>query len=206
MTLETMAHVFEPFFTTKPTGSGSGLGLSLVYGIVHQSGGYINVYSEIGKGSTFKIYLPSVTAQARTVTNGGSAKVPGNVSGNETILVVEDEAPLRRLVARVLGGLGYQVFVAGSGPEALELLDDLERPPDLLLSDVVLPGGMQGNEVAAAFTARIPDLPVLYVSGHARDAIVHAGRLDEGVNFLAKPFTPDSLAAKVREVLDGGVE
>jgi two-component system, cell cycle sensor histidine kinase and response regulator CckA len=206
MTLETMAHVFEPFFTTKPTGRGSGLGLSLVYGIVRQSGGYVNAYSEIGKGSTFKIYLPSVTAQARAVTEGGGTRAPGNVSGNETILVVEDEAPLRRLVARVLGGLGYQVFVAGSGPEALELLDDLERPPDLLLSDVVLPGGMQGNEVAAAFTARIPNLPVLYVSGHARDAIVHAGRLDEGVNFLAKPFTPDSLAAKVREVLDGGVE
>ena len=205
MTLETMSHVFEPFFTTKAEGTGSGLGLSLVYGMIRQSGGYINVYSEIGRGSTFKIYLPSVTAQARTVTNGGT-KAPGSVSGNETILVVEDEAPLRRLVARVLGGLGYQVFVAGSGPEALELLDDLERPPDLLLSDVVLPGGMQGNEVAAAFTARIPNLPVLYVSGHARDAIVHAGRLDEGVNFLAKPFTPDSLAAKVREVLDGGVE
>ena len=121
--------------------------------------------------------------------------------------MVEDEAPLRRLVARVLGGLGYQVFVAGSGPEALELLDDLERPPDLLLSDVGLAGrACRATRWLPPSRPGIPDLPVLYVSGHARDAIVHAGRLDEGVNFLAKPFTPDSLAAKVREVLDGGVE
>jgi two-component system cell cycle sensor histidine kinase/response regulator CckA len=205
MTMETMGHVFEPFFTTRPGGVRSGLGLSVVYGIVHQSGGYVNVYSEIGKGSTFKIYLPTVAAPSRPpAVEETIHRAPQTVRGSETILVVEDEAPLRRLVARVLGGLGYQVFVAGSGPEALELLDDLERPPDLLLSDVVLPGGMQGNDVAAAFTARIPGLPVLYVSGHARNAIVHAGRLDEGVNFLAKPFTPDSLAAKVREVLDGG--
>ena len=124
--------------------------------------------------------------------------------GGETVLVVEDEAPLRRLVARVLGGLGYKVFVAGSGPEALELLDDLEHPPDMLLTDVVLPGGMQGNDVAASFLKRVPGLPVLYMSGHARDAIVHSGRLDDGVNFIGKPFTPESLAAKIREVLDSG--
>ncbi len=204
MTVDTLDHVFEPFFTTKPAGSGSGLGLSLVYGMVHQSGGYIDVHSEIGKGSTFTIYLPAAAPHARPATDSGKPEAPRGGGGDETILVVEDEASLRRLVARVLGGFGYQVFVAGSGPEALELLDELESPPDLLLSDVILPGGMQGNDVAAAFTARIPDLPVLYVSGHARDAIVRAGRLDEGVNFLAKPFTPDSLAAKVRQVLDGG--
>jgi CheY-like chemotaxis protein len=202
MTLETMEHVFEPFFTTKPPGMGAGLGLSMVYGIVRQSGGYINVYSEVGKGSTFKIYLPIVASRGTAVPEEAAPSLPSMVSGTETVLVVEDEAPLRRLVARVLGSLGYKVFVAGSGPEALELLDDLDQPPDLLLSDVILPGGMQGNEVAAAFVERIPGLPVLYVSGHARDAIVHSGRLNEGVNFLGKPFTPESLATKVREVLD----
>ena len=202
MSFETMGHIFEPFFTTKTGGSGSGLGLSTVYGIVRQSGGYINVYSEVGKGTTFKIYLPSVPARP-DAAGGDSPDTPiASTSGAETVLVVEDEAPLRRLVARVLGGLGYTVFVAGSGPEALELLDDLDGFPDLLLTDVVLPGGMLGHEVAAAFVQRIPGLPVLYVSGHARDAIVHSGHLDPGVNFLGKPFTPESLAGKVREVLD----
>ena len=202
MSFETMDHVFEPFFTTKTPGSASGLGLSTVYGIVRQSGGYVNVYSEIGKGTTFKIYLPSVEGGPEPAAVGSRTVHLTSTAGSENVLVVEDEAPLRRLVARVLGSLGYKVFVAGSGPEALELLDDLERPPDLLLTDVVLPGGMLGNEVAAAFRRRIPDLAVLFVSGHARDAIVHSGHLDEGVEFLAKPFTPESLAAKVREVLD----
>lgn len=199
---EIMGHIFEPFFTTKQPGLGTGLGLSTVYGIVRQSGGFINVYSEVGKGTTFKIYLPRVDEPSGVGVEVQEVTVARASGGTETVLVVEDEAPLRRLVARVLGGLGYQVFVAGSGPEALELLEDLDEPPDLLLTDVVLPGGMQGNDVAAAFTARLPDLPVLYVSGHARDAIVHSGRLDEGVNFLGKPFTPESLGAKVREVLD----
>ena len=202
MSPDILGHIFEPFFTTKEPGEGTGLGLSMAYGIIRQSGGFVNVYSEVGKGSTFKIYLPRVSQPAQPEPERVEFKTKQTVGGAETVLVVEDEAPLRRLVARILGGLGYRVFVAGSGPEALELLDDLEEPPDLLLSDVVLPGGMQGNDVAAAFLARIPDLPVLYVSGHARDAIVHSGRLDEGVNFLGKPFTPEALAAKVREVLD----
>jgi CheY-like chemotaxis protein len=114
---------------------------------------------------------------------------------------VEDEAPLRRLVARILGDLGYRVFVAGSGPEALELLEDLGERPDLLITDVVLPGGLQGDGLARELVAAAPGLPVLYMSGHPRDTIVHAGRLDEGVSFLGKPFTPQGLAAKVREVL-----
>jgi len=205
MSPEIMGHIFEPFFTTKEPGVGTGLGLPTVYGFIRQSGGFVNVYSEPGEGSTFKIYLPRVPEPA-PVTVPAETDIRGArpTGGGETVLVVEDEAPLRRLVARVLGGLGYKVFVAGSGPEALELLDDLEHPPDMLLTDVVLPGGMQGNDVAAAFLKRVPGLPVLYMSGHARDAIVHSGRLDEGVNFIGKPFTPESLAAKIREVLDSG--
>jgi CheY-like chemotaxis protein len=121
--------------------------------------------------------------------------------GGETIVVVDDEAPLRRLVSRVLGDLGYRVFVAGNGPEALELIEDLESAPDLLVTDVILPAGLQGNELAQKLTAAVPNLPVLYMSGHPRDAIMHAGRLDHGVFFLSKPFTPQELAAKVQEVL-----
>ncbi|MBN1319972.1 MAG: PAS domain S-box protein [Thermoleophilia bacterium] len=199
MTAETVAHVFEPFFTTKAPGAGTGLGLSMAYGIVRQSGGFVNVYSDVGEGTTFKVYLPHVQRPS-----GAAEKEPvsaRSVRGDETVLVVEDEDPLRRLIARVLSNLGYQVVVAGSGPEALEMLEVLDRPPDLLLTDVILPGGLQGNELAKRARERLPRLAVLYMSGHTRDAIVHSGRLDEGVDFLGKPFTPESLAARVRDVL-----
>jgi two-component system cell cycle sensor histidine kinase/response regulator CckA len=198
---DTKQRIFEPFFTTKAPGQGVGLGLSVVYGVVRQSGGHVVAYSEVDNGTTLKVYLPRVADAADSIMRETlTARPPGD--GGETILVVEDEPPLRRLVARVLGEGGYRVFVAGSGPEALELLDDMEAPPDLLLTDVVLPDGLQGNELALEFTSRVPGLPVLYMSGHPRDAIVHAGRLDEGVHFLGKPFTPQGLTAKVREVLD----
>jgi signal transduction histidine kinase len=201
MDADTRLRIFEPFFTTKSPGEGAGLGLSVVYGVVRQSGGHVLAYSEVDKGTTLKIYLPRTTGSADAVVSKVAPVVsPGR--GGETVLVVEDEPPLRRLVARVLGEGGYRVFVAGTGPEALELLEDMEEPPDLLITDVVLPGGLQGNELASAFVAKVPDLPVLYMSGHPRDAIVHAGRLDDGVAFLGKPFTPQGLAYKVREVLD----
>jgi PAS domain S-box-containing protein len=201
MDADTRLRIFEPFFSTKPPGEGVGLGLSAVYGIVRQSGGNVLVYSEVDKGTTLKIYLPRL-AESVDGTPPGPAVAHAPGGGGETVLVVEDEAPVRRLVARVLGGAGYRVFVAGSGPEALELLEDMEEAPDLLITDVVLPGGLQGNELAGEFVSRVPDLPVLYMSGHPRDAIVHAGRLDEGVCFLGKPFTPQGLSSKVREVLD----
>jgi PAS domain S-box-containing protein len=200
MSPQTTQRIFEPFFTTKRPGEGAGLGLSMVYGIVKQSGGQVLVYSEVNRGTTFKIYLPQVAGPAR-----GPGATPAALplrGGHETVLVVEDEAPLRRLVARVLGDLGYRVVVAGSGPEALELLEEMESPPDLLLTDVILPGGMQGNELARVFLDALPHLPVLYMSGHPKDAIVHSGRLDEGVEFLAKPFAPETLGVKVRQVLD----
>lgn len=197
---EILPHIFEPFFTTKPPGKGTGLGLSTVYGIVRQSGGIINVYSEPGQGTSFKIYLPRIEAEVeRPAAPAAPALRPG---GAETVLVVEDEDSLRDLINRVLSGLDYRVIIAGSGREALELVKAMEQPPDLLLTDVVLPGGMQGNQLAEELRAAHPGLRVLFMSGYTRNAIVHAGRLDEGVNFLQKPFTPDKLAAAVREVLE----
>jgi two-component system cell cycle sensor histidine kinase/response regulator CckA len=202
----TIEHIFEPFFTTKPPGEGSGLGLATVYGIVRQSHGGISVLSRPGEGTSFRIYLPRVTTPVAEAIPAETVEVPAR--GDETILVVEDEAPVRQLVARVLGGLGYRVMVAGTGAEALRTYQEAGLRFDLLLTDVVLPGGMQGTDLARELLARAPDLPVLYISGYARDAIVHSGRLDAGVNFLEKPFTPDALAAKVRTVLNqaGGAE
>jgi len=196
----TRERVFEPFFTTKGPGAGTGLGLAMVYGIVKQSNGSIFVESEPGQGSTFKIYLPRVRVPVKD--DNPLADNPAPVRGQETILLVEDETSLRNLVARVLGGLGYRVLAAGTSAEALQVAREADDSFDLLLTDVVLPGGVQGNDLARDLLALRADLPVLYMSGYTRDAIVHAGRLDEGVNFLEKPFTPKALGAKVREVLD----
>ncbi len=157
-------------------------------------------YSEVGKGTTMKVYLPRLDEDPESAPVDAPKGVPA-ATGGETVLVVEDEPPLRRLIARVLGQTGYLVFVAGSGQEALDLLEDMSGPPDLLVTDVVLSGGMQGNDLAKELASRIPGLPVLYISGHPRDAIVHAGRLEEGVFFLGKPFTPQGLSSKVGEVL-----
>jgi PAS domain S-box-containing protein len=201
MDAETKSHVFEPFFTTKAPGEGTGLGLSSVYGIVKQSGGSISVHSEPGLGTSFKVYFPRATRPAPTTLPPIPA-APSS-SGEETILVVEDEESLRSLVARILGGLGYTVFAAATAAEAWDIMRKMESPVDLLLTDVVLPGGMQGNDLARSLLKSWPELPVLYMSGYAQNAIVHAGRLDEGVNYLEKPFTPDALAARVREALAG---
>jgi PAS domain S-box-containing protein len=196
----TQRRVFEPFFTTKSLGKGTGLGLATVYGFVRQSGGHIFVYSEPGCGSTFKIYLPRVDREA-TPSAPLLAHARGQAQPGETILVVEDEGALRALTRRVLEGQGYVVVTAANGWEALEALGSLERV-DLLLTDVVLPGDIQGDGLAKKVLEARPGLPVLYMSGYTQNAIVHAGRLDEGVNYLAKPFTPAGLLASVRAVLD----
>jgi two-component system cell cycle sensor histidine kinase/response regulator CckA len=196
----TIEHIFEPFFTTKAPGEGTGLGLATVYGVVRQSNGSISVYSQPGKGTSFKIYLPRATAplsEETRVTIGGAL-----ARGDETILVVEDESALRSLIARVLGSLGYTTHLMEGAGEALALIADASQRIDLLLTDVVLPGAIQGNLLAERALALCPSLPVIYMSGYAHKAITHAGRLDEGVNFLGKPFTPETLAIKVREVLD----
>ena len=197
----TLERVFEPFFTTKARDKGTGLGLSMVYGTVKQSHGSISVYSEPGKGTSFKIYLPRLSGK----TEEARAEAPsaGSGLGTGTVLVVEDEPSLQKLVARVLGGLGYEVILASTGAEALKLAKRDGHSPDLLLTDVVLPGEMQGNDLARALAAVTPGIAVLYMSGYTRNAIVHAGRLDPGVNFLEKPFTPQALGAAVRDVLAG---
>lgn len=200
MDRETQARVFEPFFTTKPVGEGTGLGLSTAYGIVKQSGGYIWVYSEPGIGSTFKVYLPAVAEEAGEweVDEQSPARPLG---GSETLLVVEDEEVVRLLTVRVLRERGYTVHEAADGAEALDVLARLSQPPDLVLSDVVMPA-MSGRELGTRLSARAPDLPVLYMSGFTGDDVVQRGLLEPGMPFQQKPFHPDVLALQVRTMLD----
>jgi PAS domain S-box-containing protein len=199
MSREIMSHLFEPFFTTKQRGKGTGLGLATVYGIVKQSGGHISVYSEPGKGSTFKIYLPRVDEAAQAIV------VPTRqppVGGRETILVVDDDDSVRALVRRILGEHGYAVFDAASPAAALESVRAASRHIDLLITDVVMPG-QSGRELADELTAALPGLKVLYMSGYTHDAIVHRGVLDPGIHFVSKPVTADVLLRTVRDLLDG---
>ena len=195
----TLGRIFEPFFTTKAHEKGTGLGLSMVYGTVKQSNGSISVYSEPGKGTSFKIYLPRVTAEGED--RAPAAAAVASARGTGTILVVEDEISLQKLIVRVLDPLGYRVIAASTGAEARQLAEQEGHALDLLLTDVVLPGEMQGNDLARDLLATRPGLAVLYMSGYTRNAIVHAGRLDPGVDFLEKPFTPEALGNAVREVL-----
>ncbi len=198
MSPEVQEHIFEPFFTTKE--KGTGLGLSTVYGIVKQSGGYIYVYSELGQGTTFKIYLPRVEEKEDPYSLRNDFSLP--LRGNETILVVEDESALRELIVRILKDRGYQVFSAPNGEEALRISrEHPERKIDLLLTDVVMPS-MSGKQLADRLKESFSGLKTLFISGYTSNAIVHHGVLIEGVEFLQKPFNPDAIARKVREVLD----
>jgi CheY-like chemotaxis protein len=200
MSPETLARIFEPFFTTKEVGKGTGLGLSTVFGVVRQSGGNISVYSEPGEGSTFKVYLPACDAPAAAFAV--TSHEPQATRGCEVILVVEDEASVRQLVSRILVGAGYAVVQAGSAREVDAALAGAPRPPDLLLADLVLPGGVGGREIARMLQERHSALKVIHMSGYTRDSVTHDGRLDEGIEFLEKPFVPQALLAKVRAVLD----
>jgi PAS domain S-box-containing protein len=196
----TQAHLFEPFFTTKEVGKGTGLGLATVYGIVKQSGGYIWVYSEAGHGTTVKIYLPRVPGVADAPA---PASEPQPVrGGDETVLLVEDAAPVRTLARRSLEARGYRVLDAADGPSALQLSTRHRGGIDILVTDVVMPG-MSGRELAERLAPERPSMKVLYTSGYTDDAMVRQGVLNAGVAFLQKPFVPDTLARKVREVLDG---
>src|SRR5438128_587086 len=200
MDATTQAHLFEPFFTTKEVGKGTGLGLATVYGIVKQSGGYIWVYSEAGHGTTVKIYLPRVPGVAESPV---PAPEPQQVrGGDETVLLVEDAAPVRTLARRSLEARGYRVLDAADGPSALELSARHAGGIDILVTDVVMPG-MSGRELAERLAPARPSMKVLYTSGYTDDAMVRQGVLNAGVAFLQKPFVPDTLARKVREVLDG---
>ena len=202
MNEETRQHIFEPFFTTKESGKGTGLGLSMVYGIVKQSGGNIWVYSEEGRGTTFKIYFPRVTAAAEEYKrSNGVIEAP---KGCETILLVEDAALVRTLAREVLETAGYCVLEAASAEAALKVCESINGTRiDLLLTDVVMPG-MSGNDMSKILLAKHPNMPVLYMSGYTDEAIVQHGVLEAGINFLQKPFSPGALALKVREVLDRG--
>jgi len=196
----TQAHLFEPFFTTKEVGKGTGLGLATVYGIVKQSGGYIWVYSEVGHGTTVKVYLPRVPGVAEAPAPAAEPKpVRG---GDETVLLVEDAAPVRALARRILEARGYRVLDAPDGPSALDLSARHGGGIDILVTDVVMPG-MSGRELAERLAPERARMKVLYTSGFTDDAMVRQGVLNAGVAFLQKPFVPDTLARKVREVLDG---
>jgi signal transduction histidine kinase/ActR/RegA family two-component response regulator len=194
----TRARIFEPFFTTKEPGKGTGLGLSTVYGIVKQFGGFIWVESEPGQGTTFKIYLPQVAETGEPV---GRTLEPRQSLGAETILLAEDEDPVRVLARRCLEGMGYRVLAASRADEALRMAERHGGPIHLLLADVVMPGG-SGPELAARLAATRPEMRVLYMSGYTDDAIVHRGVIAPGIELLEKPFTPAILARKVRDVLD----
>ncbi|HZI21844.1 MAG TPA: MASE1 domain-containing protein [Gemmatimonadales bacterium] len=199
MDVQTQARLFEPFFTTKEPGRGTGLGLATVYGIVKQSGGYIWAYSELGRGSTFKMYLPRVAATPETLA--AAPAVAPLARGSETILVVEDQEEVRKLAQRVLETRGYTVLTAADGHEALAVAARYAQRIDLLVTDVVMPR-INGRELALRIAAVRRNLPVLYVSGYTGEAIREHGLLEPGVAFLQKPFTADALAGKVREVLD----
>nr|WP_281367503.1 response regulator [Sphingomonas chungangi] len=198
---EVVARVFEPFFTTKEVGKGTGLGLSMVYGFVKQSGGHVHIASEAGEGTTVRIYLPRLQVSKLAPT---AAAVPDGDrrGGDETILVCEDDDGVRANSVESLRELGYDVLEAADARAALKVLDGRCGKVDLLFTDVILPGGMTGSDLAAKARESCPALRVLFTTGYARDAIVHHGRLDAGVQLLTKPFAFDDLAAKVREMLD----
>lgn len=195
---DVLPHVFEPFFTTKGVGEGTGLGLATVYGIVKQSGGHIWVYSEPGIGTTFKIYLPRSEVDA--VPAGARQEAP-MLRGTESVLVVEDEDAVRRVIVRSLEAAGYTVHAVTGPTQALDWARANRGAFELLLTDVVMPG-MSGKALAATLLAEFPHLKVLFASGYTENAIVHRGALDEGVELLAKPFSPTELRARVRDLLD----
>jgi len=199
MDAATKARIFEPFFTTKSQGRGTGLGLATVYGVVKQSGGYVWVYSELGHGTTFKVYLPMVQAPAEKTAP--EKIVQGHEPGTETVLFVEDEQSVRELVSEYLSARGYQVLDASDGQQALEIAAAHAGKIQLLITDVVMPR-LSGRELAARLTAARPDLKVLYISGYTDDSVFRHGVLQGGMDFLQKPFNLKALAAKIREVLE----
>jgi len=200
MNEEVKSHLFEPFFTTKGVGEGTGLGLAMCQGIIKQSGGHINVYSELGRGTTFKIYLPQVEQGTKVPTVRPAS--PDLPRGTETILLVEDDPSLREMASLLLQRLGYVVLVAANGFEALNLTRHQDTGHiHLLFTDVVMPQ-MDGKDLSDRVKATHPKMKILFTSAYTETAIAHQGVLDPGVSLLQKPFTPAALAAKVRELLD----
>ncbi|MEA2726588.1 MAG: hypothetical protein QOF70_1063 [Acetobacteraceae bacterium] len=201
MNKDTVQRAFEPFFTTKDVGKGTGLGLSQVYGFVRQSAGHVRIYSEIGEGTAVKIYLPRYFGADQKSEVSVAARISPRAIGSECILVVEDDEALRTYTTEILSELGYWVLPARHGPEAIRLLEGPQRV-DLLFTDIVMPGGMNGRKLADEAILRRPGLKVLFTTGYTRNAIVHHGRLDPGVQLIGKPYSMDALATKVRIILD----
>jgi CheY-like chemotaxis protein len=200
MTPEVLARAFEPFFTTKADGKGTGLGLAMVFGFVKQSGGHVSIYSEPGEGTTIRLYLPRGVGDGTLV--GQRPRQPIALPrGPATVLIVEDEPPVREIAAAILGELGYQTLEAGDGEEALRVFGAHAGSVDLLLTDVVLPGKVRGRELAERIKAVRPEVKVLFMSGYTENSIVHHGRLDDGVQMIGKPFHREELARKVAAVL-----
>ena len=200
MGAEVQSHLFEPFFTTKEKGRGTGLGLATCYGIVKLSGGHIAIYSEPGHGTTVKVYLPRVYDEADIIVrHPESDTLP---PGHETILLVEDEPVLRELAALILCECGYLVLETATGEEALQAARAHSGRIHLLMTDVIMPG-MGGKQLATQLIETYPDTKILFCSGYTEEAILHHGVLAPGIHFLQKPFTPTSLARKIRSVLDG---
>ena len=198
----TIEHAFEPFFTTKDVGKGTGLGLSQVYGFVRQSSGHVRIYSELGAGTTVKIYLPRYFGSDRISPAMPQPRDVPRAIGAKCILVVEDDAALRAYTVEILSELGYYVLEAQHGPDALRVLDGTQAI-DLLFTDIVMPGGLNGRQLADEAARRRPGLKVLFTTGYTRNAIVHHGRLDPDVQMIGKPFSINTLASKLRELLEG---
>lgn len=197
---EILAQAFEPFFTTKAVGKGTGLGLSQVYGFVKQSQGHVKIYSELGQGTTVRLYLPRISSPSFDPEIEPEMPVPEG-TGTETILVVEDDNDVRANSVEALKELGYRVVEAHDGPSALSVLEK-QSQVDLLFTDVVLPGGMTGAQIAEKARQMKPNIKVLFTTGYARNAIVHHGRLDKGVELITKPFDFATLAGRIRDVID----
>jgi CheY-like chemotaxis protein len=193
---EVLSHIFEPFFTTKEQGKGTGLGLSMVFGFMKQSGGHINVYSEAGHGTTFRLYLPRAT----TAAEAPMAPVTSGLSGHETVLAVEDNDGLRRVVVRQLKDLGYRVLEAQDGVTALKILES--EPVDLLFTDIVMPGGLSGYDLARAAVSRWPALKLLLTSGFPETKLNGNGGAPVNMRLLTKPYRKDDLARALRKAFD----
>jgi CheY-like chemotaxis protein len=200
---ETIARAFDPFFTTKPAGKGTGLGLSMIYGFARQSNGQVRIYSEVGQGTTVKIYLPRYHGKdTGEEAEEPSEELPRAESG-ETVLVVDDEPTVRMLVGDTLAELGYKGIEAADAASGLKVLES-DVKIDLLITDVGLPGGMNGKEMADEARKHRPDLKVLFITGYAENAAVTNGRLEPGMHVLSKPFPIDKLAARIRSIIKEG--
>lgn len=201
MTPQVIAKAFDPFFTTKPLGEGTGLGLSMIYGFVRQSGGQIRIYSEVGQGTTMCLYLPRHDGEG-VPDDDLQPPAPFTRTGEgEVVLVIDDEPTIRMLVAEVLSESGYVVIEAPDGPAGLRVLESNARV-DLLITDVGLPGGLNGRQVADAARVSRPNLKILFITGYAENAVIGRGRLDDGMSVLTKPFNVDVLPGRVRDILE----